>query len=315
MKKLLIFIVALLITGGVGAGFVYWNSLQGMAPSTLESKYLRDVDRFINVAGARVRVREEGPEEGPVLILLHGFIYSLETWDAWASALSGEYRVVRYDLLGHGLTGPDAQRRYAPAERAAFVGDVMTELGIEKAIIGGNSLGGLAAWRFAATHPERVNGLILVAPGGYSIHGVKDRPVSAPEPMKLFLRTAPDVAVKATLEQIFADNALATPQRVELLRDMMRREGNGDAFVESIEEFILPDPELELQRISAPTLILWGDQDALIPVEHGPQFESAIPNAELIIYDEVGHVPQEEIAVKSVRDTLSFLAMIDGSHK
>jgi pimeloyl-ACP methyl ester carboxylesterase len=287
-----------------------WSGTRGLSPSVLEAKYMSEADRFVDVAGLSVRVREEGPDEAPVLILMHGFIYSLETWDEWAAALSADYRVIRFDLAGHGLTGADPLERYAPDERAAFVGDVMNALHIEHAVIGGNSLGGLAAWRFAAKNPERVDGLILVDPGAYSINGVTETPVTPPEPVKLFLRTAPEAAVRASLGRVYADPRYITDDKVVLIRDMMRRRGNGEAFVKSIEEFTLPDPTAALASISSPTLILWGASDAMIPVEHGALMEAAMPNARLVLIDGAGHAPQEEASVRSAEEARRFLAAL-----
>lgn len=290
--------------------FKLWSGTRGLSPQALEARYMTAADRFVDVAGLSVRVREEGPEDAPALILMHGFIYSLETWDEWAAALSGEYRVIRFDLAGHGLTGPDRFARYAPDERAAFVGDFMNALGLDHAFIGGNSLGGLAAWRFAALSPERVDGLILVDPGAYSINGVTETPVEPPEPVKLFLRSAPEAAVKASLSRVYADPAFITDNKVALIRDMMRRRGNGEAFVRSIEEFTLPDPTATLASISAPTLIIWGASDAMIPAAHGTLMAAAMPNAQLVVIDGAGHAPQEEAGARTAEEARRFLAAV-----
>ncbi|MEO1014841.1 MAG: alpha/beta hydrolase [Pseudomonadota bacterium] len=300
-------LLAIVVIAAAGLGAMIWREAQGVDPATLEAQYMTPADRYINVGGARVRVREEGPANAPVMILLHGFIYSLETWDAWAASFSEDYRVIRFDLAGHGLTGPDPQERYAPEERAAFIGDVMDAIDVERAIVAGNSLGGLAAWRFAAAAPDRVSALILLAPGAYPTNGVSDTPAEVPAAMKLFLRTAPEAGAVATLESVFADDAYATPERAQRLRDLMRRRGNGEALVKSIEEFTLPDPSADLARITAPTLILWGAEDAVLPASDGERLAAAIPNARLIVYDGVGHVPQEEAAARSAADARAFL--------
>jgi len=287
---------------------MYWQTSNTKDPSDLASVYLRsEVDQFYNIAGATVRVRDEGPKNAPVILLLHGFLYSLETWDDWAEKLTKDHRVIRYDLLGHGLSGPDPQKRYAPKERAAFIGDLMDALEIEQAILGGNSLGGLAAWRFATTNPEKVSSLILVAPGGYSMNGVTDKAVPPPDLMKFFLTTAPAAGVRATLGEIYEDNNAITSERVDLMRDMMLREGNGQAFIQSIEEFTLPNPQEDLQNLQTPTLILWGSEDKIIPSDHAARFHQALPNSQLIVYPNVGHVPHEEAPAETLADVLQFL--------
>lgn len=292
-------------------GYSYWSS---QTREEAAAAYLTADDRMMEIAGAKVRVRIEGPEDAPPVILMHGFIYSLETWDAWAAALEADHRVIRFDLLGHGLSGPDPQQRYSPEERAAFLGDVMDALGVERAIIGGNSLGGLAAWRFAAAAPERVAALIMVSPGAYAAEGVGEGPVSPPPPLELFLRTAPDAGVAATLANIYGDDSKITPERIKLIGEMMRQPGNGEAFVQSVEEFSLPDPEPMLKSITAPTLILWGAADAIIPPGDGRKMAAAIPNAKLIYYDGVGHTAQEEAPEETIADVRAFLAEVESRH-
>jgi pimeloyl-ACP methyl ester carboxylesterase len=305
------FLILLVIGVAVGAGYYYWSSR--MSEDAAVSHLTAD-DRMMEIAGANVRVRIEGPDDAPPIILMHGFIYSLETWDAWAAALKSDHRVIRFDLLGHGLSGPDPQQRYSPEERAAFVGDVMDALGVDRAIIGGNSLGGLAAWRFAAMAPDRVAALIMVSPGGYPANGVGDTPLSPPAPMALFLRTAPEAGVAISLGNIYGDDSKITPEKIKLVGDMMREPGNGEAYVQSIEEFTLPDPEPALRTITAPTLILWGAADIIIPPDNGRKMAGAIPNSKLVYYEGVGHVAQEEASEETIADVKAFLTEVEGRH-
>ncbi|MEO1659158.1 MAG: alpha/beta hydrolase [Pseudomonadota bacterium] len=300
--------VIILVAAVAAASYFGWQQF-GAAPGTETVRELSDpsTERFVEVAGATVRVREEGPEGAPVILLLHGFSFSLETWDAWAEALSASYRVVRYDLLGHGETGPDPFERYAPAQRAAFIADVMDALGHEQVILGGNSLGGLAAWRFAANNPERVGALILVSPGAYPINGVADEPVPVPPAVALYLRAVPEMGLRASLKRIYADPGVISEERIETIGEKMRRPGNGEAMVRSLEEFVLPDPTAELANVEAPTLVLWGEADQVIPPSHGQWLVDAIPNAELITYPGVGHVAHEERPEATLKDVEAFL--------
>lgn len=310
VKKLLLALLVVIVLAGAAGALFYWKAAQGVPPEKLEANYMTPSDRFVDIDGARVRIREEGPPTATPVILLHGFIFSLESWDSWAQILAKDYRVIRYDLLGHGLTGPDPKERYAPQERAAFLGEVMDALEIHSAVIGGNSLGGLAAWRFAAANPDRIDALILVSPGAYSINNVTDQPVEVPAAMKAFLLTAPEAGVRSTAAFVYADDSKITGQRVKTLRDMMRRKGNGQAFVKSLEKFTLPDPTEDLARVAAPTLILWGEKDLLIPPEHGRRMESAISDARLITYPGVGHAAQEEAPAASAVDAISFIESV-----
>ncbi|MCG8443161.1 MAG: alpha/beta fold hydrolase, partial [Caulobacterales bacterium] len=253
-----------------------WWDHRDLAPATVEARYLTASDQFVEARGLRTRVRMDGPADAPPLILVHGFAHSLETWEGWSDALSGTFRVIRFDLPGHGLTGPDPDERYAVADHAAFIGAVMDALGLERAHVGGNSLGGLAAWRFALAQPERVDRLVLVDAGGFSINGVTEHPVTVPAPMEALLRAAPRGGVRIIAEAALADPAKATPEMVARMRDMMRRKGNGGAMVRGLELFTLPEPSADLARIGAPTLVLWGAQDGLIPLEHGRRMAELI---------------------------------------
>ena len=311
LKKIIpILIVAALLVSAGGSYLVWSEPAEGVSAADLEAAYMTPADRFVEIAGARVRVREEGPSSAPPLVLIHGFTFSLETWDAWADILKADYRVIRYDLLGHGLTGPDPLERYSPVERAEFLGDVLDALGLDSAAIAGSSLGGLAAWRFAASDPDRVDALILVSPGAYPQNGVTEEPADVPEAMKAYLLQAPEAGVAASARLIYGDVTKLTPERLTLLRAMIRREGNGAAMIKSIEEFTLPDPDPDLRKITAPTLILWGEKDALIPVTDGQRLQQAISDARLITYPGVGHTAQEEAPAGTAADALEFLKSV-----
>ena len=310
IKKIFLAVVFIIIViGGFGA-YTYYSAAGGVSAAALEDKYLTADDSFIDIGGARVRVRQEGASDAPPLILVHGFTHSLETWDGWAAALKSDYRVIRYDLMGHGLTGPDPQERYSPVERAGVIGEMMDALSIDHAIIAGNSLGGLAAWQFASDNPDRVDGLILISPGSFPLNGAGDEPAEIPAAMKAFLLTAPEAGVRASATYIYADDSKITDARVEVMRDMIRRKGNGEALIKSLEEFTLPDPTQKLSEITAPTLIEWGEGDIIIPIEQGRKIVDLIPNARMISYPGVGHAAQEEAPAETVADAVEFIESI-----
>jgi pimeloyl-ACP methyl ester carboxylesterase len=119
-----------------------------LAPEPLERRYALPPSRFLEVEGLRVHYRDEG--DGPPLLLLHGLAANLFDWQGWAERLRHRHRVIRLDLPGHGLTGPDLRQRYAWPETAALVLAFLDRLGVRRASVAGSSYGGAIAWHLAA---------------------------------------------------------------------------------------------------------------------------------------------------------------------
>jgi pimeloyl-ACP methyl ester carboxylesterase len=265
-------------------------------------------DRYVEAAGQSWRVREEGPAGAPALVLIHGFSHSLETWDTWAQDLSRDYRVIRFDLPGHGLTGAREDGAYSVADTVAQVAALLDVAAPERFVLGGSSLGGLVSWRYAADHPDRVQALVLVSPGGYPIHGVTDEPAPIPLPVRLYLNTAPEVGVRAATRSLYADPSKVTDAQVARIREMMTAPGVQDALLRRLELFTLPDPEPDLARVAAPALLLWGAADVMVPAAHAARFEAAMPDARVVILENAGHMPMEEAAEDSLLVVRNFLA-------
>lgn len=169
MKLVLTLTAAVLLFAVLAAGlFLYTPDRPAQALAAL---YVTPEDRFVEVLGVRLRVRMSGPQGAPAVILLHGFGASLETWEPWAKALSGRYRVIRFDLPGFGLTGPDPSGDYTDARSVEILAALMDELQLRQASLIGNSLGGKIAWNFAVAYPERLTRLVLISPDGFANSG------------------------------------------------------------------------------------------------------------------------------------------------
>lgn len=312
MSRTLLALLALAALIVIGA--LVWFMMRPAAEPALEqaarieSPYWSEPDRLVDVDGVMTRVRSEGPVDAPVIVMVHGFSYSLESWDAWARDLSADYRVIRMDLPGHGLTGPDPQRRYSVPQTVDFLGALIDELGLDHVTLVGNSLGGLVSWRLAAQRPDLVARLILVAPGAYSINGVTDQPVAVPMGVSFYFTQAPEAMVAAASAGLFGDARRMDPGLPGRVHDLMQTPGVGQALVERLEVFTLPDPTADLARVQAPALVLWGGRDVMIPVAQASRITADLPQAELIIYDDLGHIPHEEDPARTVADVRAFLA-------
>lgn len=267
-------------------------------------------ERQVEAAGMIWRVREDGPQDAPTIVLMHGFSHSLESFDGWAEELSDSYRVIRFDLPGHGVTGPRTDNAYSNEDTTRQVAGLLDALDLDRFVVGGSSLGGLVAWRYAAANPNQVAGLVLVSPGGYSINNVGDEPIEVPVPVQLYLRLAPDAGVRMATQALYGDPSRLREERVAQIGQMMRQPGVGEALITRLTQFTLPDPDPVLATVQAPALIVWGGADTVIPASHGPRFVTAMPDARLIVYEGTGHVVMEEIPGRSAADVRAFLQEI-----
>lgn len=308
-------VLALLVLAALIAigGLVWLLSRPGAEPAMdraarLDSPYWSEADRLVDIDGVMARVRVEGPADAPVIVLVHGFSYSLESWDGWAADLGADHRVIRMDLPGHGLTGPDPQQRYSVPQTVEFLGALLDELGLDHVTLAGNSLGGLVSWRLAAERPNLVERLVLVAPGAYSINGVTEQPVAVPMGVSFYLTSAPEAMIAAASAGLFGDVSRMDPALPARVHGLMQTPGVGQALVERLQVFTLPDPTADLARVQAPALVLWGARDVMIPVAQASRIAGDLPQAELIIYDDLGHILHEEDPARTVADVRAFLA-------
>ena len=275
----------------------------------LNQKYTSPSSRFISIAGANLHYRDEG--QGTPIILLHGTAASLNTWDGWATELSKSHRVLRLDLPGFGLTGRNQSDTYTIAYYSNLVLNFLNQLGIDKAHIAGSSLGGQIAFDFAANHPERVQKLILVSPTG--VTNANDKSISMPFRMaqtpllKESLKyITPRFIVEKSLKEVYGDDSRLTDEAITLSHDLLLREGNREAFI--LRMNTVDDDHLhKLTQVQAPTLILWGEADAWVPVTDAQRFLQDIKGSQLKTYASAGHIPMEELPQETVQDAITFL--------
>jgi pimeloyl-ACP methyl ester carboxylesterase len=276
--------------------------------ATLEARYARGPGDFVEAAGLRMHVRDTGPRTAPVIILLHGFGASLHTWDAWAAALEPDYRVIRMDLPGAGLTGSDPTADYSDVRGMTVLLALMQKLGVSQATLAGHSMGGRLAWRFAAAHPAQVQRLVLLAPDGYASDGAEyGKAPAVPLSMQLLPFVLPKPLMRMSLEPAYAKPAVLSDALVDRYHDLMLAPGVRSAMVAKLEQSMLPDPAPLLGRINAPALLLWGEQDAMIPVSNANDYLHALPAATLVKFPGVGHLVHEEASVASLASLKEFL--------
>ena len=267
---------------------------------------------FVDVAGLNVHMRDEGPADDPTpVVLLHGTGSSLHAWDGWVEALKETRRVIRFDLPGFGLTGPSAGRIYTLDNDARVVIAMLDQLAIKRCVIGGNSLGGAVAWRTALAHPCRVEKLILVDAVGYPDHSISVpigyRLAQMPALTWLLRNTLPRSLVKQGLHNIFGDPERVTQEMIDRAVDLNQREGNRQALVERLRQRRPSTLCKRIPELTVPTLILWGGRDRLIPPDDAKRFHRDIAGSTLVIFDDLGHAPEEEDPVRTVEAVKRFL--------
>ncbi len=295
------------------AGLAVWAWTPDRPRAELEAKYLRGPQDYVTVDGMRLHVRDDGPRDAPAIVLIHGFGATLHTWEPWAEDLSRDHRVIRFDLPGHGFSDPMPDGNYRVVPTVGLVTRLMDALGVVRATVVGNSLGGEVAWRMAVETPDRVERLVLIAPSGFLSPGQEyGEPLKIPGWLSIIEHLLPRVLIAQSLRSYYGEPSRLTEATVDRYWDMLRVPGVRAALVSRMGQFIVEDPHPLLPRIRVPTLLMWGERDIVIPYSGAPAFAKLIPDVRQVSYADVGHMPMEEVPERSLKDLRAFLAETGG---
>ena len=310
---LLIVVIAIFIFSGI-----HFDIPRG----ELEEKYAIGSSQFLDLSdGTRIHFRDEGNKKNPTIILLHGFNGSLFNFDRLAPLLVEDYRLVSLDLPGFGLTGAIPSSDYSTENFMDTVTALTKHLGIESFSIAGNSMGGGVAWRYALNNPRKIESLILIASSGVmteeDLKKFAERKDNSPivwrlmnsETLKTFLHYyTPKFFATQGLKASVYDQKLANNEHAMQFHDLVLLEGSRNAILSMSmgSRSKMYGPE-SLSQIKAPTLVIHGEEDNIIPFERSLIFEQHIDKVESKIYPRIGHLPMYEAPNKTANDIKSFL--------
>jgi abhydrolase domain-containing protein 6 len=274
---------AAMLASGVAGGAAFYRNPSATGRQLLRLGLLLSgaSEHTVDVRGLPMRYFESFPDTSrpapETLVLVHGFGDSAETWSLMVPRLRGEWRILAPDLVGFGRT-PIPPEGMSFSVLTEYLGRFLDEVGAQKITLVGNSLGGAVAIRYAAEHPEMVDHLFLLDSAG--LHG--EATIAAVQP-----KTREEA--RQTVLNVSGTNYRHLPRFI--LDDVVRRaqEPARQQYRESDEP---TDVLRYLPQIEAPTTIVWGERDGLIPTEHADRMHEAIEGSELIVLPDTGHVPQ-----------------------
>ena len=307
LKYLLLVIVILIL------GFVAFNWKNDVSVEELKKKYANTESEFVEIDGMQVHFRDQGlATDSLPIVLIHGTGTSLHTWESWVNELKNNHRIITLDLPAYGLTGPNKTGDYSQDFYVNFMENFLLKLNIKRCVLGGNSLGGSITWAFALEHPERVGKMILVDAGGYPMVS-KSVPIAfqiarMPIVGNLFKYILPYAVIEKSLQNVYVHDDRITPELIERYYDLASRTGNRKAFLDRMKSSIKNDNYLKIKTLTMPTLIIWGKEDGLIPLNVAEKFHKDLPNDTMIVFKDLGHTPMEEDPMKTVKAVKDFLS-------
>lgn len=285
---------------------------------SLVARWAAPPSEFIDLNGQLVHYRDEGPRDDPLpIVLLHGTSASLHTWEGWSKALRGQRRVISLDLPAFGLTGPFAGpyagQTYTGANYTRFVLDVLDRLAVPRFVVAGNSLGGEVAWRIAAAAPQRVAQLVLVDSAGYPIDAANVplgwQIARLPVLGHIAEHVLPRALVLQGLQAVYGDPTRITEPLVDRYVELTLRAGNRAALVQRARQWSTAEGVDHVTGVTAPTLVLWGARDHIIPPALAQRFAADITGARVVVFEALGHVPHEEDPARTVAAVKDFLGI------
>lgn len=306
MKKMLWSLAAILFI----TLFILYK--KDITSEVIEKKYSDSQSAFMPIMGMKVHYKDEGLRTDSLpLVLIHGTSASLHTWDSLVNRMKSTKRLIRLDLPAFGLTGANPSRDYSIEFQVMTIDSMLTKLDIKRAVLAGNSLGGLIAWNAALKDTARIKGLILIDAAGYPRKNEKGnlgfKLASMPGVARLLSKFTPRALIKKSLKDTYADDSKITDPLIDRYYELLLREGNRQATLDIFAQRRNVDAG-KIKNIRQPTLIIWGVEDQLIDVHNAYSFKQDIVNSRLHLIQKSSHVPMEESPDEVYDAIRAFLA-------
>jgi pimeloyl-ACP methyl ester carboxylesterase len=272
-------------------------------------------DRYVKVGNINTRYWQIG-DKGSTVILIHGFPSSLDIWNKNIIPLAQNHRVFTMDWLGSGRTDklPLVKDLNVLTE---FIIDFLNVLRIDKASLIGNSMGAGLALQLTMAYPQKVDKLVLVDSAGLGPEvNTFYRIISNPFLGRLILKNSTPENTRKVWEAVVYDHTLITQELINLYYELNQLPGSLDATISIAQagasilgqraKYWKPVRNA-LEKIKKPTLIIWGQQDKIIPVKHA-KIAAKIPGSRLHVFNKCGHIPMFECPDEFNNKVLDFLA-------
>lgn len=278
-----------------------------------EAVFHADYSRFAEVDGVRVHYQEAGRSDAPPMILIHGFASSNLVWSKVLLELADAgFRVIAPDLLGYGYSGKPRELDYTIGSQARMIVSLLKQLGITRAAVVGSSYGGAVAATLVLDNPGLVEKLVLVgavtnnAPTRFLLMRLFGSPIIGDilSPLLMSSRRL----LRARMKRVYDRHSWVLDERRVHARHLpLQTRGTHRAVIRTVRRWDADRVSRDAHLITLPTLLLWGDNDREVPLEHGERLQEKLPNSRLLVFEECGHLPHEEYPEEFTQVVKAFL--------
>jgi pimeloyl-ACP methyl ester carboxylesterase len=317
LAAILLLLFALILFFSIQSTLRETRTRQEAAPST---------GRFVQAGDVELFIQEMGPADGQVILFIHGTAAWSGLWRETMTPLAeAGYRCIAIDIPPFGYSERPATPLYGNADQATRIVALMDALEIEHAILLGHSFGGGATMETALMIPQRIDALVLEDVGGLNLNLQASSKRQGPSAMEMFLGTPlvrnPVIAATGTnplftktlISAMVLDPADVTGEKIRILQEPLVLQGATNTLGDWLkavlgpQEISLTTDPANYQSLTMPALLLWGDNDTVIPLQEGEYLQSILPDAELVLMEGVNHIPHIEDHGRFMEIVLGFL--------